>query len=208
MAFEVNHQDVKGCSGAIDGAAFPIISYFDFLRRYDANPLALYGLVAILTGMTDARSSFEKVLELMHLASERMSEIDGSPWDFGTGVPMHRAEIHTVRAIGENPGINVTRLAGILNVTKGAVSQMAARLAKKGMIVKARSGGNAREVRMDLTALGRRGFRTHQEFHERMFTAVKAWFGPRFESRMTDFQSVMKDLDGILEDFARKGVRP
>lgn len=124
--------------------------------------------------------------------------------DFGTGVPLYRTEIHTIRAIGENPRINVTKLAEHMGVTKGAVSQTIAKLARKGLVRRTRAPDNAREVLLELTDLGWTGFSSHEQFHMDMFDIVREYYGDSFASNIGTFVTVMRDLNAILDDYEKR----
>jgi DNA-binding MarR family transcriptional regulator len=118
---------------------------------------------------------------------------------FGTGVAMYRSEIHTVQAIGKNPGINVTTLAAYFGVTKSAVSQTIGKLKKKGLVRKTYVPGNAKEVMLELTDLGLTGFRNHEQFHMQALAVAREYFGDRFEEKFETIEAVMTDLNAILD---------
>lgn len=96
---------------------------------------------------------------------------------YGTSLPLSRAEIHTVAAVGDHPGINVTTLAEILGITKGAASQMIYKLVEKGRVVKMVSPESDTEVVLNLTKDGRKDYESHQEYHrqtnEEFFAMLK-----------------------------------
>ena len=129
----------------------------------------------------------------------RMTSMHADPEDFGTGVPLHRAEIHTVQAIGHKSGMNVTQLAERMGTTKGAASQMVSKLVRKGLVRKSYAPDNAKEVLLELTDLGRVGFETHEHFHAKMFELVREHFAEEFEQKMAMFLTVLADLDTILD---------
>lgn len=163
-----------------------------------------YSLATILYRYMETNQAFEQVLEELELAVTRMSSMHESPWDFGTGVPLYRAEIHTVQAIGEHPGINVTRLAELMDVTKGAVSQMVGKLVNKGLVRKVQAGDNAKEVKLHLTDLGDTGFRNHQKLHMQMLDIVREFYGNKLEEKLRTFSTVMHDLNAILTKYEEK----
>ncbi|MBN2026640.1 MAG: MarR family transcriptional regulator, partial [Actinobacteria bacterium] len=118
-----------------------------------------------------------------------------------------RAEIHTVKAIGDNPGINVTGLAESMGVTKGAASQILNKLVSKGLVVKRSADDNAKEILPELTQAGLKGYHKHEEFHTLMFKTVRDYYGDRFVPEMERFTSVMGDLNHILDRFEEKGLQ-
>ena len=131
--------------------------------------------------------------------------MENQPRDFGTGHPLHRSEIHTVQAIGDEPGIGVTRLAEILDITKGAVSQMVAKLVRKKLVEKTYSRENARDVRLLLTPLGKIAYHGHDVFHEEMQTLIRDYLQDRFEDMNQRFYEVFLDLEHILDLIEKSG---
>ena len=152
----------------------------------------------------ETKQAFEQVLEELERAMVRMSSMHESPWDFGTGVELYRTEIHTVQAIGESPGINITELAQLMGVTKGAVSQTVAKLVDKGLVRKTHADDNAREILLLLTEQGNTGFRNHQNLHMQMLDIVREFYGDRLEEKLQVFASVMRDLNKILNMYEER----
>jgi DNA-binding MarR family transcriptional regulator len=85
---------------------------------------------------------------------------------YDTETPLTQAEIHTIAIVGEKPDINITELAKLRGVTKGAASQMVYKLVKKGFLSKRISPNSDTEVCLTLTENGRTAFQAHQKYHE------------------------------------------
>jgi DNA-binding MarR family transcriptional regulator len=79
-------------------------------------------------------------------------------------VVTHR-ELHAIQAIGENERTNITDLGAYFGVTKSAASQMASKLARKGLVEKESSAHSNKELQLTLTRLGWRAFELHEKFH-------------------------------------------
>lgn len=92
------------------------------------------------------------------------SDYTGENQDYGTGELINMVEVHTLTAIEDNPGINVTQLALIWNRTKGAISQTATRLEKKGLIERRRNSKNSKIVELFPTEKGIRLSQAHKQF--------------------------------------------
>lgn len=84
--------------------------------------------------------------------------------DYGTGELINMVEVHTLTAIDENPGINISELANMWNRTKGAISQTATKLEKKGYIERRKQDGNAKSVQLFPTEKGIQLSRAHKRF--------------------------------------------
>jgi DNA-binding MarR family transcriptional regulator len=92
--------------------------------------------------MPDDLHTFELLMDEASRLIARAEALHTPGFDFGTGIPLYRSEIHTIETVGKNPGINVTRLSERTGVTKGATSQMLTRLGKKKL-----KKGQCREMR-------------------------------------------------------------
>lgn len=137
---------------------------------------------------------------------QRMAAIENSPRDFGTGDLLFRAEIHTVEAIGRIPGVGITELAGMLGVTKGAVSQMVKKLVQKGLVRRTLDPANARLVCLILTPTGRVARDGHEAFHHRMEQVVRDGFPDDIDAVNERFRTVFNELDRILDDMITVGL--
>jgi len=85
---------------------------------------------------------------------------------YGTNIQLTCSEIHTIDAIGSNNKINITQLAILKGVTKGAVSQMIYKLIKKGFVKKTVSPKSDTEVILELTEYGQKAYNAHLEYHK------------------------------------------
>jgi len=150
------------------------------------------------------RDAFEKLLDILDQVLTKAGSIHSAPIDFGTGVPLYKAEIHTIRAIGESPGINVTKLAEHMDVTKGAVSQIINKLVRKKLVTKTHARDNAKEILLELTDLGWTGFHDHEQFHMDMFDTVQEYFGDGLKPNLEMLIRVMTDLNGILDRYVQR----
>lgn len=147
----------------------------------------------------EERARTDAVIEKLYGLMMRAHEFDARPRTFGTGMTLSRAEIHTVQAVGHADEMNMTALARSLGVTKGAASQMVARLAAKGLIVRQPSQRSGREVTLALTALGKRGYAAHEKFHRQMAVSFKALFGPGLYGKLDGFSEALDGLKEVIE---------
>ena len=92
---------------------------------------------------------------------------------YGTEHLLYPSEIHMIEAIGTAGEVTTTKLAEILGITKGGVSQTTAKLANKGLIEK-RSVDGSNEIIIMLTESGQTAYSGHRSFHEGMLAKVNA----------------------------------
>lgn len=109
---------------------------------------------------------------------------------YGTKTPLTQAEIHTIAIVGEKPDINITELAKLRGVTKGAASQMVYKLVGKGFLSKRVSPNSDTEVCLTLTENGRTAFQSHQKYHEESgaeFLRILSEMPQEYEDYMIQF---------------------
>lgn len=106
-------------------------------------------------------------LSVLCMALEKYRQISRMPMDFGVGEPLFPAEIHVVSAVAGEGAMSVTDIARRFGNTKGAASQLVARLEAKGLLAKEAdpAKGSRRIVRA--TQRGKKAHEAHLAFHER-----------------------------------------
>lgn len=119
--------------------------------------------------MDEKEKKFKGIMGQYRKAMHRFSKLEETPMDFGSGDILYRSEIHAIEAIGHNQGSNLTELAARLEITKGTLSQLISKLAKKGLVLKKRGDRNDKEVTLELTVKGKIAFEGHQSFHRDMY---------------------------------------
>lgn len=134
----------------------------------------------------------------------KFNELEKMPYNFGIDEMLYPSEIHTIQAIGNNNGINVTALAQRLGVTKGAVSQMITKLKNRGLISKMRSMDNNKEVLLILTAKGQKAFEGHERFHNEMYMDFTRYIGDLTSKELDVFKTVLDKVDFYIDRYRIK----
>ena len=104
---------------------------------------------------------------IMYHFSQLNSDATKQQRDYGTGELYTPVEVHTVTQIEENPGITVTEIANRTSRTKGAVSQIIAKLEEKGLVRREQNQNNARQFFLYVTEKGLALSKKHKEFDEK-----------------------------------------
>lgn len=129
------------------------------------------------SGMENAMQDYKNVTKAMERFIHKYNQVEKKKRTYGTDMLLSRAEIHTVAAVGDTPGVNVTTLAQQLGITKGAASQMIYRLVDKGLVEKSVSPNSDTEVCLTLTQLGKKAYKEHEKYHatsnDRMFQLLR-----------------------------------
>lgn len=107
------------------------------------------------------------ICELLLDVITEFYENDSRARTFGTDTELYHSEIHMLQCIAERPNLHISGLARLLDVTRGAASQTAKRLERKGMIIKEASPGDNKKIVLRLTSKGETAVANHKDAHEK-----------------------------------------
>lgn len=148
-------------------------------------------------------NDYSELTALMGRVVHKYARWENQKRIYGTGLPLSKAEIHTIAAVGDNPGINITALAGILGITKGAASQMIYKLADKGSVNKQLSPESDTEVALYLTDRGLLDYEAHRRYHAetgcRALSLIKDMPESFFKDTIAYLSAFEQTMDEVLE---------
>jgi DNA-binding MarR family transcriptional regulator len=113
-----------------------------------------------------------RLLDYIYTAHRFLAELESTPRDYGTGELLYASYIHTIVAVYQNPGCNLTTLAHVLNVSKAAVSKFVAKLVQQGYLRKYKAADNRRDVLFENTEKGRIAVKAHKRFERETFAPL------------------------------------
>ena len=122
------------------------------------------------------------------------------PMSFDGSVPLKTASVHMIDLIGKFPGYNLTDIAEHLGVTKGAVSQMAALLEKKGVIERKKGEGN--NICFSLTPEGRKVFNGHERYHKDLYAKLARIIGDYSEEDLNKLDLLMSQVEKSMLEYS------
>ena len=154
--------------------------------------------------MDDKKQTVVEVMMQFYRVVNKINELEKMPYDFGVGEKLYPSEIHTIQAIGNNSGINVTELAKKLGITKGGVSQMVSKLKKRGFINKVRHMENDKEVLLILTQKGRQAYEGHEKFHNEMYMDFMQYMSDISPEQIDMFRNILEKVDFYVNQYRIK----
>lgn len=145
----------------------------------------------------------QQVWEAQGEAYELMNEYDTLPHRYGKDT-LYQAEEHIIDLIAVHPGITATDLAGILNKTVSACSQMIRKLRAKDWVKQVRNESNNRLYNLWLTETGEQIYQAHfyfvKEYRSRMFHLLEKFS----TEELTIHLAVQKQLNEAYQEDVRK----
>jgi DNA-binding MarR family transcriptional regulator len=151
----------------------------------------------------DRKQKLWELIELFQAIVTRYARLDDMAMKFtGCDRPLFKAELHFLKCVREHPEANLARLASILGVTRGAVSQMLARLEKKTLV--ARTRRNRKEFAIALTPAGETVYREHEEFHRRHFRELEHAMLLLPSGRIAFIERIFRQIDSFYDIFEKR----
>jgi DNA-binding MarR family transcriptional regulator len=135
-------------------------------------------------------------LKILHL----YSVIGRKPKDYGTGDLLYFTELHTITVVAKNKEINLTQLAEIMGVTKGAISQTIRKLVNKNLIQKSNIN-NRKEVNLKLSEKGMVVLKSQETFQKEIFNFAGTLYD---QSRPEDRDLVRRLFLAISSDMEKR----
>ncbi len=120
-------------------------------------------------------SELHSLIDLFLKILQLYSVITRKPKDYGTGDLLYFTEIHTITMVGKNKEINMTKLADMMGVTKGAISQTINKLVRKNLISKSNTI-NKKEFNLMLTEKGNIVYDGQKSFQKEIFEFAAALY--------------------------------
>jgi DNA-binding MarR family transcriptional regulator len=154
-------------------------------------------LVAAVSDLFDADVDAERDFMEQRLPARMRSQVRAMP----------KAGMHLLAVIGDElragGTVNVVGLAARSGQLKGTVSKQVQRLVDAGLVRRDPVPGNRKEIRLELTADGRRVVEVHRRMHDEMDAGLSE-FLMRYTS---DELAVVVKILGDLAGMQRHGVR-
>lgn len=136
----------------------------------------------------------------------KFAVLEKTPVDYGIDEKLFTSEIHMIEAIGKHADINVTELAGIMGVTKGAISQMVTKLMKKKLVKKIKGTRNDKEVILQLTSRGEAAFNGHENHHMEMYLDFIKLMDGMTESQISFTKEIFQRIEYYIDVYTQKYV--
>jgi DNA-binding MarR family transcriptional regulator len=147
-------------------------------------------------GYMNEQQKYQKMIELIFRVINKFQAIEQIPQHFGTEEMLYPREIHTIQAIGNYPNINVTDLADKLGITKGTISPIVTKLAKRKLVVKFKDSENHKEVLLSLTPKGEVAYHSHEMFEQQ----IRSRFFDMFEKATPENLEFLKEFLQVSEE--------
>ena len=143
--------------------------------------------------MNDLRDAFDRMQDHVLAIVDLINSGHKGGVDYGTGHRLSPVEAHTIQAVGDNQGLNLTTLARAMNVTKATMSERVKKLSRQGLLRKSKALDNRKEILITLTEQGRLVHEGHEETHRKMFRFFASHYGDKTEEQIELFDRAFSD---------------
>lgn len=137
---------------------------------------------------------FYRITNLIQQARLQKISFDGSP-------ALQTASIHFIETIGKHEDANMTELAVKLDITKGAVSQMAKKLEDKGLIIRSHNDSNDKDTFFHLTQEGWKVFNGHEKLHSEMYSKIERTLQELSPEDLKKAKQIFSEIETCMKEY-------
>lgn len=154
--------------------------------------------------MNGLRDAFDRMQDHVLAIVDLINSGHKGGVDYGTGHRISPVEAHTIQAVGDNQGLNLTTLARAMNVTKATMSERVRKLSRQGLLRKSKALDNRKEILITLTEQGRLVQEGHEETHRKMFRFFASHYGDKTEEQLELFDRAFSDYLALARSIERR----
>ncbi len=142
-----------------------------------------------------------EILEKIICFSNKVSQNNKKPSNYGTEHTLYPAEIHMIEAIGNHKNANASELSIIMGITNGAINQVANKLIKKGLVEQYRMKDNKKDVFYQLTPQGEIANVEHSNYHKEQYHHMEEYIDELVPEKIN---IINKFLDELIKSWPPK----
>lgn len=157
--------------------------------------------------------TLENLCDFFNQTVNQYAKFEKETHCFGTDVPLHLSDTHTIVAIGKHPDINIITLSRLQGISRSAASQMVSKLVKRGFVKKEVSPKTDNEVLLNLTEAGEKVYCAHEAQHQWLRGKLAAVFEKYPDGTIELLMELGADITAIWEsmrndrEFWEQGAR-
>lgn len=144
--------------------------------------------------MTD-ETQIRALMDDFRSLTDRMNRQRNTPVAIEGSVPVTKASLHLLETVGTHPSERMTDVAQRMDITKGAVSQLATRLQDKGLLDKRQANGSARDICLVLTPEGQKLFEASTHLNKMIDDEVFSTFSQMRDEDIERLRTLLKRVD-------------
>ena len=157
--------------------------------------------------MDDLQDTFNRVQDKLLAIVDLINTGHKGGVDYGTGDLLTPVEAHTIQAVGDNQGLNLTTLAENMKVTKATMSERVKKLSRQGLLRKSKALDNRKEILITLSDKGRLVHKGHEETHRKMFKFFSSHYGDQTAEQLELFNRAFNDYLRLAQSIEGVGKR-
>jgi len=157
--------------------------------------------------MDDLQDSFNRMQDMVLAIVDLINAGHKDGVDYGTGDRLSPVEAHTIQAVGDNQGLNLTALARAMNVTKATMSERVKKLSRQGLLRKSKALDNRKEILITLSEKGRLVQKGHEETHRKMFKFFASHYGDQTQEQLEIFNRAFSDYLTLAQSIEGGGKK-
>lgn len=123
--------------------------------------------------------------------------------DFGSeDMLFYRGEIHTIKIIGDYPGIFSSEIARRFGITRAVIHKTLLKLESRGLIRKDPDDEDKKRHKLFLTEKGELAYSYHEEYHDNYDKALFEYIESMSESQLECIKGFLEHANNLIKNHA------
>jgi len=146
----------------------------------------------------------EKLVEDFYATANMYNQMKNKKVHYDDLPVVNIASLYLIEVIATNPDCNITEIADLLGVTRGAISQQTKKLEIKGLIKRYNTRTNIKEVYFSLTNDGKRLYEIHSNAHQKIYSNFEKVIDQFDENDLEKIHNFLRNFKLYMEEYNEK----
>lgn len=141
-----------------------------------------------------------EIIELFFRVVNKYNALEKLPVKHGSKHDLYHSERHMLDRLGDHPDLNMSELAALAGVTKGAISQTVKKLEGKGLVRRYKKGSSDKEIFVELTESGQGVYRQRQQHNAETLAPLTRELASYTENDLAAVRKFFRWLDRFMDE--------
>lgn len=154
--------------------------------------------------LLDNTKQIQEFVEQFLRVNNQLTQIQKIPIKIQSDIQLSTSAIHLIDVVGNHPPLNISELAEVLGVTKGAVSQQVSLLIKSDLIQSFQKPDNKKDKLLRLTEKGNAVYNSHNELHAELYLEIGNTLAALDTNQQRAVTHLLDRVSGAIGDYQMK----
>jgi DNA-binding MarR family transcriptional regulator len=142
-----------------------------------------------------------EVINAFITLTENIANSKTNVLDFGSeDMIFYRGEIHTIKIIGDYPGVFSSEIARKFGITRAVIHKTLLKLEERGLVTKEQDDKDKKKHKLFLTEKGKRAYYFHEEYHNKYDKALFDYVANMSKSHLEAIKGFLEHANNLIQN--------